>query len=271
MRELTAAYAEVLRRHLAARLLTGARGGASAAIGGSRPRRAALGEIAGAEPGGLLHRLRGERPFQFLAQVLKSTSAFAARTAPSGSSAMERASPRGRALEFGGGDDAIDEPHLVRLLGGQGLSGEEELEGAPQPHDAREAVRAAAVGDEAHPHERARDLRGRGGDAQIAREREVQPRPRREAADRGDRRDGVVGEAHDHRLEAGEDRVESGAALLRIARQVIEVRAEGEGPAPAGKDEPRARPRRRRSRAGRFRDGRSGPGRARCARAGGSG
>jgi hypothetical protein len=45
------------------------------------------------------------------------------------------------------GDDAVDEPHLMRFLGVNAAAGEDQLLRKRRPHEAREALGAAHAGE----------------------------------------------------------------------------------------------------------------------------
>ena len=102
-----------------------------------------------------------------------------------------------RALEvLAGGHDLGHQAHRQRLVGVDDPAGEDQVQRAAHPDDARQALRAAV--DERHAPAALGEAERRalGGDPQVAPQRELEAAGQAPAADRGDRRLG--------RREAGE-------------------------------------------------------------------
>ena len=83
--------------------------------------------------------------------------------------------------------DAIHEPDAVRFGGVDHLAGEEELQRASLADEARQPLRPAVARAEAELHLGLSELRRVGGDADVARHRQLAAAAEREAVDRGDR------------------------------------------------------------------------------------
>jgi len=119
----------------------------------------------------------------------------------------------------------IDEPHAERLLRAHVAAGEDHVERALQPHEARQPLRAAGPRDEPELRlgQREHRLAVVGRDAIGARERELEPTAEACAVDRGDDREARL-------LEAVEERLPLAAHALRLllaarGEELLDVRA----------------------------------------------
>src|SRR5690606_15246950 len=76
---------------------------------------------------------------------------------------------------------SVHEAHRQRLVGADVATGEDHVERAPLPDEAREALGATVTGDQAETHFREAELRGGRGHAHVGRQRELQAAAEREA------------------------------------------------------------------------------------------
>ena len=91
-------------------------------------------------------------------------------------------------LEFGGGDDAVDEADRQRLGRRDAAAAEQQILGARRADERDQAARLDRAVDEAELGRRRRQIRVVGGEAQVAAQRHREPAADRRAFDRGDRR-----------------------------------------------------------------------------------
>ena len=110
------------------------------------------------------------------------------------------------------GHDAVDEPDLVGLVGGDRIAGEVELQRARRADEPRQPLRAAEAGDDPEVDLGLAEARRLRGDPHVAGHRELAAAAERDGVDRGDRhRRGVL-----HRAAAA--RARRRAAARRSAR-----------------------------------------------------
>ena len=107
--------------------------------------------------------------------------------------------------------------HLVgqadaqRLVGLHLAAGDHHLLGPAGPDQSRQALRAAAAGDDPEQDLRLAEHRPLAGDAVVARQRQLAPAAEGVAADGGDHEPGIVGDGVERGVEAGGD-------VARLAR-----------------------------------------------------
>ena len=123
------------------------------------------------------------------------------------------------------GHDPVHQAQLRRALRIERIGDERELERAAQPHDARQVVRAAAVGRGADVRVGEGELGTLGGDRQVAGEHHREPPARHGAVHLRDHRLGEVAQVVD-------DLVEGAGPFADEARHLRQVRVEvGDVPA----------------------------------------
>ena len=103
-----------------------------------------------------------------------------------GKAAIASASSSARAS--GSGDDLVDEADRERLGGVDLAAGEDQVERAAEPDDARQPLRAAVDQRHAPAALQAPEARVLARDPQVAPERQLEPAGHAPAADRRDRR-----------------------------------------------------------------------------------
>src|SRR5207302_6735053 len=108
---------------------------------------------------------------------------------------------RGRVENLGGSDRLLDQSPLRGAAAGDGLAAEDHEPRTPGSDDSRQSLRAAAPGQDADADLGQADARILGRDADVARERDLEPATHAEAVDRDDERPregfDAVGEALD--------------------------------------------------------------------------
>src|SRR5438132_9694168 len=144
-------------------------------------------------------------------------------------------------------DHAVHEADAERLLGVDAGRGEDELLRPGRPHQAWQPRGAAQVGQEPVAELERTELRRARRDAEVARERELEPGAERVAAQRGDAREGGIHEPAERLLALADHRDQAiracpGLHLRRrpeavLARDLRQVDARGEGAALAGDDQ----------------------------------
>ena len=155
-------------------------------------------------------------------------------------SAASRSSSRGH--------DLLDEAPVVRGPGVDRVAGEVEQQRAPEPDEPRQALRAAAAGDEAELDLRLPELRVLRRDADVAAHRELEAAAEAEPVDRRDERRARRVHPRAELLDPARR-----AALLRLRRRLAErrelrdVRAGDEGAVARALEHDRAHARRRAS------------------------
>ena len=117
-----------------------------------------------------------------------STARFAPCTASGGCAAIVGRERGDLGVEVGFVDEPVAQPDAVRLLGVDARRGPDQLLRLARADDARQALRAAEVGQDAVLVLEQADLRAAREHADVARERELQPGAERVAVHRGDRR-----------------------------------------------------------------------------------
>ena len=105
------------------------------------------------------------------------------------------------------GHDPIDDAERERFVGPDLAPAPDDLLGPRRPDQAGQPLGAAAAGEDPEQDLREADPRGVAGDAQVARERDLEPAAERVATDRGDHRPRDRRERVDGAAERGADQL----------------------------------------------------------------
>ena len=214
-----------------------------AVVASDRGHRSAAAALPGREPRGAAERLGedfGARGGLERESLLEGTADAREHRAAVGDERLlgeagELARERERALQWRAiGHHLADEPHRERLARADHAPGEDQIEGAAETDDPREALRAAIEEGHAEAALGEAERRALGGNSQIAPERQLEAACEAEAGDRGDR--GLA-----RRQPREPER--SLAALQPVAERLerLEVGARAEGVLALAGDDERAR------------------------------